>query len=101
LLERIRERGSISDAARSMGMGYRHAWELVDEMNRSSPRTLVEKGVGGKGGGGAWLTPVGEAAVAGFWELVDDFGKWLSAQDARLWRNGAADKRKSKGRTGK
>ncbi len=92
LLERIREHGSISAAARSMGMGYRHAWELVDEMNRVAPRALLEKGVGGKGGGGAWLTPEGEAAVAGFWALVEDFGEWLSVRDARLWRSGAAGK---------
>jgi molybdate transport system regulatory protein len=84
-----------------MGMGYRHAWELVDEMNRVSPRELLAKGVGGKGGGGARLTPAGEAAVAGFWELVEDFGEWLSACEARLLRSGAAGKRRTKGRTGK
>jgi molybdate transport system regulatory protein len=54
LLERIDEHGSISAAARSMGMGYRHAWELVDEVNRVSPRALVEKDAGGRGGGGAY-----------------------------------------------
>jgi len=101
LLERIREHGSISAAARSMRMGYRHAWELVEEMDRVSPRALVEKGVGGKGGGGTRLTAEGEAAVAGFWELVEDFGEWLSARDARLWRGGAVGKRRSKGRTRK
>ena len=94
LLERIGERGSISAAARSMGMGYRHAWDLVDEMNRLSPKTLVRKVKGGPGGGGAELTPEGEAAVAGFWELVDDFGKWLSARDARLWRGKAVGKKR-------
>ncbi len=96
LLERIGECGSISAAARSMAMGYRHAWDLVDEMNRLSPKTLVRKVTGGPGGGGAELTPEGEAAVAGFWELVEDFGKWLSARDARLWRGGTAGKKRAK-----
>ena len=90
LLQRIREHGSISAAARSMGMSYNHAWGLVDEMDRLSPRALVEKCAGGKGGGGARLTPEGEAVIAGFWELVDEFGEWLSARDARLWRGEAA-----------
>lgn len=88
LLERIGECGSISAAARSMGMGYRHAWDLVEEMNRLSPKVLVRKVTGGPGGGGAELTPEGEAAVAGFWELVSRFGEWLSREDPRLWRGG-------------
>jgi molybdate transport system regulatory protein len=96
LLERIGECGSISAAARSMGMGYRHAWGLVDEMNRLSPKTLVRKVTGGPGGGGAELTPEGGAAVAGFWGLVEDFGKWLSARDARLWRGKAAGKKRAR-----
>lgn len=85
LLERIREYGSISAAARSMRMGYRHAWELVDEMNRLSPRNLVRKAVGGRGGGGAELTAHGEAAIANFWDLVSRFQEWLAGQDPRLW----------------
>jgi molybdate transport system regulatory protein len=89
LLERIREHGSISAAARSMGMGYRHAWELVDEMNALSPRLLVERMTGGTKGGGAALTPHGEAAIASFWALVARFETWLSRQEPGLW-NGAA-----------
>ena len=98
LLERIGELGSISAAARSMGMGYRHAWELVDEMNRLSPRTLVRKAAGGPGGGGAELTPEGEAVIERFWGLVSRFGEWLSLQDARLWKPGGA--REEGGRSG-
>lgn len=80
LLERIREHGSISAAARSMGMGYRHAWDLVDSMNRLSPRPVVETATGGKRGGGARLTPAGEAAVEEFWALVRDFRSWLDGR---------------------
>ena len=85
LLERIKQRGSISAAARSMQMGYRHAWQLVESMNRQSPRPLVDKTMGGEGGGGATLTPHGEATIAAFWELVARFREWISQQDPRLW----------------
>ena len=101
LLEQIREHGSISAAARSMGMGYRHAWELVEEMNRLSPRDLVARKTGGRGGGGTRLTSHGEAAVASFWELVEGFGEWLSHQDPRLWRAPGGRAKAGGGRRGK
>ena len=85
LLDRIREHGSLTVAARSMGMGYRHAWTLVDQMNRLSPKPLVTKAIGGLGGGGSRLTPEGEAVVDNFWKIVDEFKKWLATQDSRLW----------------
>lgn len=80
LLERIREHGSISSAARSMGMGYRHAWDLVEEMNRLAPRPLVERAAGGSHGGGTRLTHAGEKAIEGFWKLVADFRRFLARQ---------------------
>ena len=86
LLERIRDYGSLTAAARSMGMGYRHAWELVEDINAVSPKELVTKSVGGARGGGASLTPEGERAVANFWRLVSEFRKWIAGRDPRLWR---------------
>ncbi len=59
LLEGIAREGSISGAARAMGMSYRRAWLLVDAMNRCFRAPLVETGAGGQGGGGAALTPLG------------------------------------------
>lgn len=76
LLERIREHGSISAAARSMKMSYRHAWKLVDSMNRQGRSPLVVTSTGGKGGGGATLTETGEAAITTFrsaWQELDGF----------------------------
>nr|WP_232450933.1 LysR family transcriptional regulator [Burkholderia ubonensis] len=63
LLEAVREHGSISAAARGLGMSYRRAWLLIDELNRSltSPATMSEQG--GHSGGGCTLTPVGEEIV--------------------------------------
>jgi len=84
LLERIREYGSISQAAKSMDMSYRHAWELVDSMNRQAPVPLVEAATGGKGGGGARLTDVGEKAINLFWKLHADFQTFLLEEEKAL-----------------
>jgi molybdate transport system regulatory protein len=64
LLERLNKMGSISAAAHSMGLGYRNAWLWIDSMNRLSPSPLVEKAVGGPGGGYARLTQEGLNAIA-------------------------------------
>ena len=59
LLERIAERGSISQAGKAMGMSYRTAWLLVDSMNEHFTAPLVVTSKGGANGGGAQLTPLG------------------------------------------
>ena len=89
LLDRIREYGSITQAAKSMKMSYRHAWELVDSMNRQSSNPLVEAATGGRNGGGAHLTQEGEKAIVLFWELYADFQTYLKRQQKKtrlLWR---------------
>jgi molybdate transport system regulatory protein len=64
LLENIRACGSISAAGRAMGMSYRRAWSLVDEINHICGRTAVQRWEGGKDGGGAMLTPFGLSLAA-------------------------------------
>ena len=59
LLEAIEASGSISAAAKQLGMSYRRAWLLVDEANRSLVHPAVRAAAGGKRGGGAQLTPTG------------------------------------------
>src|SRR5437879_10061068 len=59
LLESIRDTGSISAAARDMGMPYKRAWMLLDSMNRAFKDPVVEAATGGAHGGGAMLTPFG------------------------------------------
>ena len=59
LLEAIQAAGSISGAGRNLGMSYRRAWLLVDEMNRCFRTPLVEARLGGSGGGGARVTDLG------------------------------------------
>ena len=63
LLEAIRDTGSISQAGRSLGMSYRRAWLLVDDMNRCFHEPVVNAQPGGSQGGGAALTAFGEKVV--------------------------------------
>jgi molybdate transport system regulatory protein len=93
LLEKIKETGSIAAAARAMEMAYSHAWTLVANMNRLNGEELVSRTFGGRHGGRAWLTPAGEAAVAGFWELVEKFNEWLNSQTGEESFPGMADLR--------
>jgi molybdenum ABC transporter molybdate-binding protein len=62
---------SISAAARSLGISYRHAWVLVEEASKRAGKPLVETAIGGKRGGGAELTEYGRAAVAAFQQIRD------------------------------
>lgn len=59
LLEAIETTGSITAAAKQLGMSYRRAWLLVDEANRSLSHPAVKTAAGGRKGGGAELTPSG------------------------------------------
>jgi molybdate transport system regulatory protein len=64
LLEAIRDAGSISAGARKLGMSYRRAWLLVEEINGSLRTPAVDAATGGRKGGGATLTPTGEKIIA-------------------------------------
>ena len=66
LLEHIRGTGSIAAAGRRMGMSYKRAWYLLDTMNRCFKVPLVEASKGGRAGGGARLTPLGERVLASY-----------------------------------
>ena len=66
LIERIGDTGSISAAARAMGMSYRRAWQLVRALNRDFRQPVVETAIGGRRGGGARVTPFGERLVGRF-----------------------------------
>ena len=64
LLQAIDRTGSISAAARDMGMSYRRAWLLVDTMNQSFKHPLVTTETGGQRGGGATVTEFGQDVLA-------------------------------------
>jgi len=63
LLEKIGETGSISAAARAMGMSYKRGWDLVDETSRLLGRPVAQTRAGGARGGGAELTEAGRDLV--------------------------------------
>lgn len=63
LLEAIARTGSISQAAKSMNMSYRRAWQLVDTMNQCFEIALVETQTGGTHGGGAAVTALGQKVL--------------------------------------
>lgn len=97
LLRAVDEAGSISAAARAVGMSYRHAWDEIEAMNRLGPSPLVERAVGGRGGGGARLTEAGRAAIALFERLdrrLQTFKRGLAAELARELAAPSAGKRK-------
>lgn len=63
LLEAIAAAGSITAAAKQLGMSYRRAWLLVDTMNRCFRRPVVDAEAGGQRGGGTALTPLGAEVI--------------------------------------
>jgi molybdate transport system regulatory protein len=105
LLAAIRETGSITGAARAVGMSYKAAWDAVDTMNNLAGEPLVVRATGGKGGGGTTLTARAVrlidtfraverehrrfleragAAIEGFandWELIGRIGMKTSARN--------------------
>lgn len=71
LLQAIDDEGSISGAGRRMGMSYRRAWNLVEEMNLAFREPLIDSARGGSGGGGAALTDKGREVLASYRALED------------------------------
>ena len=64
ILEAIKEEGSISKAARKVGMSYRYVWNYLDKMRKVLQEPVVETYKGGRaGGGGARLTELGESLL--------------------------------------
>jgi molybdate transport system regulatory protein len=64
LLEALAETGSITAAAKRLGMSYRRAWLLVDELNSALKEPAVATSQGGSRGGGSHLTASGRHLLA-------------------------------------
>ena len=82
LLEHIGSSGSLSQAARELNMSYRRAWQLLDSLNSSFRERAVLTQKGGRGGGGAALTPLGEELVS----LYRSFDAQVQTLAARTFR---------------
>lgn len=84
LLAAIGSEQSITAAAKSVGMSYKAAWDAVEAMNNLADRALVERVVGGKGGGGTRLTANGERLVATYREVESENARFLERLNARI-----------------
>jgi molybdate transport system regulatory protein len=96
LLEAVRAHGSISAAARSMEMAYRHAWVLIDDMNACFGAPVVATRSGGSAGGGARLTPLGEELVRRFRAMERRARRAVAADVAALETRTRAAARRSR-----
>lgn len=77
LLRAIAECGSISAAAKAVGISYKTAWDRIDAMNNLSSAPLVVRSAGGSQGGGTALTEMGEKVVRGFSALEEEHALFL------------------------
>lgn len=84
LLEHIAHSGSMNKAAKEMGMSYKKAWKLIDELNHMYEHPLVEKVQGGKSGGGSLVTARGKEVIANFRAFEKRFVAFLQQESANL-----------------
>jgi len=80
LLKAIEDTGSLSKAAKSLGMSYKKAWSLIDAVNRRAEKPVTTSNIGGKGGGGATLTPYGKSLVDTFDTINKNCWAYLDKQ---------------------
>lgn len=90
LLEGIARSGSLSAAARQLGMSYRRAWLLLHNTNAAFQEPVVELAVGGRDGGGAQLTDFGRRLVADFRAFEEDVDQLAADRFAALRVSGVA-----------
>ena len=86
LVERIAQTGSISAAARAMGMSYRRAWQLVEALNRDYRERVIDTATGGKRGGGARVTAFGQEVVERFRAMEDKASAAIAGDLRRFQR---------------
>ena len=84
LITRIGQTGSISAAARAMGMSYRRAWQLVEALNKTYNQPVVTTAIGGTRGGGARVTLFGKHLVALFRAMEDKASAAIAADLRRF-----------------
>ena len=84
LLQAVHDTGSINKAARTAGYSYRGAWLLLETATNLAHAPLLERAIGGSGGGGSRLTPAAHALIAAWHHLQAAHQVFLRAQDAWL-----------------
>ncbi len=84
LLEKIEEYGSITKAAKVVGISYKNAWDTINMMNNMAEKPLVERLTGGKGGGGTYLTSAGKDVIRRFRIIQEEHRRFLSNLSERV-----------------
>ena len=84
LVEAVGELGSISAAARKVGLSYKGAWDAIQALNNLFDAPLIAAAPGGKAGGAARVTPRGEAALAAFRRVQVEMDAALAKLDQGL-----------------
>lgn len=79
ILKAIASEGSVSKAAKSLGMSYKKAWNLVDSINKNASTPVIKTNTGGSGGGGTEITEYGLKMILAFeninkncWDFLDE-----------------------------
>ena len=84
LLEAIDRCGSISGAAREVGISYKTAWDAVDATNNAAEKPLVRRAVGGVGGGGTMLTEEGKETIRLYRVLQGEHQRFIGRLEGRI-----------------
>ncbi|SBS30440.1 Molybdenum-pterin-binding protein MopA [Marinomonas aquimarina] len=84
LLRAVKLTGSISKAAKEVGISYKTAWDRIDAMNNLSAEPLVLRASGGAKGGGTQLTHLGERIIDGFQALMNEHAQFLARLGEQL-----------------
>lgn len=86
LLKAIREHGSILAASKEVGMSYQQAWTLIREVNTLSPLPIVTRQRGGVKGGGATITPFGNAMLTRYDVIQAQFDRCIEELNEAVQR---------------
>jgi len=84
LLGKIDETGSITQAAKAVGISYKTAWEIISSINNLTENPIVESLAGGKGGGGTFLTKEGKRIVTQFNLIQDELAAYMGKLEEKL-----------------
>ena len=84
LLEMIDELGSITKAAKAVGISYKTAWDTINMINNMAEQPLVDRLTGGKGGGGTSLTAAGKKIITQYKTIQEEHRKFLDNPEGRL-----------------